>query len=128
VASKKKPTNVTSSTNNEELFQMATHAAKSGQKDGARVMFQQLIDRDKRNERAMMWMAKLAPTLKEREQWLERILKVNSMNDAAREALDKLRDQQERQQNRMVLKFLPIILILVVIIIGIVLLLIAIRP
>jgi hypothetical protein len=119
VASKNKPT-ITGGTNNEELLQMAIRAAKTGQKDGARVMLQQLIDRDKHNERALMWMAKLAPNNQERQKWLQRVLKINADNEAASEALEKLRYKEASQQNRLLFRLLPIIVIIAIVAIGLV--------
>ena len=41
--------------NREQLLQMAINSAKSGNRDGARMMLRQVLSEDKRNERAMMW-------------------------------------------------------------------------
>ena len=54
--------------NREELLQLAIRAAKEGNVDSARMMFDQILAQDKKNERAMMWMAKLAEKKSERKQ------------------------------------------------------------
>ena len=43
--------------NREQLLQMAVTTAKAGNRDGARVMLRQVLSEDRRNERAMLWMA-----------------------------------------------------------------------
>ncbi len=86
--------------NREELLQMAINAAKNGQREGARVMFRQILSQDKKNERAMMWMAKLAGTKKERMQWLNRALAVNPNNSTARDALAQMDYKEKAASNR----------------------------
>jgi cytochrome c-type biogenesis protein CcmH/NrfG len=95
----------TNQPNREELLDMAENAARKGQKDGARVMFRQVLNQDKRNERAMMWLARLAKTQDERRQWLQRVLTVNPNNDAARAALEKIQYAQRASDNRTLVTF-----------------------
>jgi cytochrome c-type biogenesis protein CcmH/NrfG len=108
--------------NREELLQLAIRAAKAGQKDGARVMFRQILQQDKRNERAMMWMAKLSSSQKERTQWLNRVLSVNPDNSAARDALNKMQYKESASQNRTLVLFgiitAAIVIIGIVVVIG----------
>lgn len=101
-------------TNNEELLQLAITSAKQGNKDGARVMLRQVLNRDKRNERAMMWMAQLAPTNSERAEWLRKALKVNPNNSTAKAALKKLRYKSASRENRTLLIWGTIVLVLIV--------------
>ena len=89
--------------NREELLQMAINAAKNGQREGARVMFRQILTQDKKNERAMMWMAKLAGTKKERVQWLNRAIAVNPNNSTARDALAQMDYKEKAASNRILL-------------------------
>ncbi|MFN8373029.1 MAG: hypothetical protein U0694_09150 [Anaerolineae bacterium] len=89
--------------NREELLQMAINAAKNGQREGARVMFRQILTQDKKNERAMMWMAKLAATKKERVQWLNRAIAVNPNNSTARDALAQMDYKEKAASNRILL-------------------------
>jgi cytochrome c-type biogenesis protein CcmH/NrfG len=101
--------------NREELLQLAIRAAKAGQRDGARVMFRQILSEDKKNERAMMWMAKLASTKKERVQWLNRILAVNPENSSAKESLDKIIYTEKASQNRTLLMVGVVAAVLIII-------------
>jgi TolA-binding protein len=96
----KRPDNAGSAPNREELYQMATEAAKSGQTKGARVMFRQLLQQDKRDIRAMMWLAKLANSDTEREAWLERVVSVRPSYTQALEMLEKLRRGKIAKRNK----------------------------
>lgn len=92
-------------TDNEELLQLAIRAARSGQKDGARVMFRQLIGRDRNNETALLWLAKLAQNQKERMQWLQRVLEVDPDNEMAQNAVHRMTYRKEAVENRTLLLF-----------------------
>jgi hypothetical protein len=115
---------VNKQTSNEDLLQLAIKAAKEGQKEGARVMFRQIHSRDKRNETAIMWLAKIATTEKERISWLTKALELNPTNDAAKKALDKMNYRDQANQNKTLLlfggiaAFMIITVIVVVIIIS----------
>ena len=91
--------------NREELLQLAIRTAKEGNSEGARVMLQQVLSEDKRNERAMMWMAKLAKNSAERKQWLKRALKVNPGNHAAKDALARMANTRAARENRTLVYF-----------------------
>lgn len=91
--------------NREELLQMGIRAAKAGNTDAARLTFQQILSQDKRNERAMMWMAKIAASKAERKKWLNRALAVNPDNEAARKQLYKINHSEAAKQNRVLLIF-----------------------
>lgn len=103
-------------TNNEELLQLAIRAAKSGQADGARVMLRQVYARNKRNETALMWLAKLSKNQKEREKWLREILEINPENEAAKKALGKMRYRREAANNRTLMLFGAVAVILLVVV------------
>lgn len=106
--------------NREQLLQMAINAAKSGNRDGARMMLRQVLSEDKRNERAMMWMANIARSKAERRQWLERVLDVNPDHEQARSLLKKMEYQVSAQQNRTILIFGVVVGVLVVLMIVVV--------
>src|SRR5664279_448836 len=91
--------------NREELLQMAISAARGGNKRPARLMFEQVLKQDKDNERAMMWLAKLAESNAERREWLTRVLNVNPNNDTARNALKKMAYKRSARDNRTLLTF-----------------------
>ncbi len=108
--------------NREELLQMAIQAAKANQKSGARVMLRKILHEDKRNERAMMWMAKLARNEKERQYWLNQVLTVNPDNDVARNKLEDMDYQKSARNNRMMLTVGLVVGIVIIVLIAIVLL------
>ena len=95
----------TQSPNREELLKMAIRTAKAGNRTAARVMFRRVLSEDKRNERAMMWMAKLSDGRQERDQWLNRVLAVNPNNESAREILRKTQYKRSAKENRTLLVF-----------------------
>lgn len=101
--------------NREELLQMAIRTARSGNKDGARMMFRQVLSEDKRNERAMIWMAQIAESKAERKQWLERALNVNPDNDQVKAALKKIAYKRSARENRTLLIFGVVAGVLIVI-------------
>lgn len=109
--------------NREELLQMAIDAAKAGQKEGARIMFRQILAEDKRNERAMMWMAKLADSKTERTQWLQKVLTINPDNTIARQSLDRIRYTGAASENRTLIIFGVVAAVLVVVLLVVFLLL-----
>jgi cytochrome c-type biogenesis protein CcmH/NrfG len=91
--------------NREELLQLAIRAAKEGNADSAKMMFEQILAQDKKNERAMMWMAKLSEKKSERKQWLDRVLAINPDNETARQALQKMAYSRSANENRTLLIF-----------------------
>jgi hypothetical protein len=91
--------------NREQLLQMAISTAKAGNRDGARVMLRQVLSEDRRNERAMLWMAATARSNQERRQWLERVLDINPDNEQAKTQLKRMNYRASAQQNRVLLVF-----------------------
>ena len=106
--------------NREQLLQMAINSAKSGNKDGARVMLRQVLAEDKRNERAMLWMANISRNKAESRQWLERVLSTNPDNEQARKLLEKMDYQTSAQQNRVLLIFGVVVGVLFVLLLVVV--------
>lgn len=104
----------------EELLNMAITAAKQGQKQGARVMLRQVLNQDKRNERAMMWLARLATNEKERKQWLSRVLMVNPDNDTARDALEKMDYQNQAESNRLLIVLGVVVGVMIILVIAVI--------
>lgn len=100
--------------NREELLQMAIRTAKAGNREGARVMLRQVLSEDKRNERALMWMAKIATNKSERRQWLERALDINPENSQARSALKKMQYRRSARENRTLVIFGVVVVVLVI--------------
>ncbi len=95
----------TQSPNREQLLQMAIDAGKAGNKNAARLMFRRIVTEDKNNERALMWLAKLADTKKERAEWLQSVLRVNPNNQEARRALQRMQYKTSARDNRTLLIF-----------------------
>lgn len=106
--------------NREEMFQMAVASARRGQKQAARVMFRQVLDEDRENERAMLWLAKIASSPKERRAWLNRILDVNPANEAAIKALDGMDYQDVANRNRTFLRIGVVAYVSIVVVLSIV--------
>lgn len=92
-----------STPNKEELFRMAKDALDQGQKQPARMMFQQIVQQDRRNVRAMLYLAKIASDPSERAMWLERVLEVQPNNATAKKALSKIEGHSNGQRNRLIL-------------------------
>ncbi|MBZ0296133.1 MAG: tetratricopeptide repeat protein [Anaerolineae bacterium] len=106
--------------NREELLQMAIRTAKAGNREGARVMLRQVLSEDKRNERAIMWMAKISSSKGERRQWLERALEINPDNGQAKATLKKMQYRRSARENRTLLIFGVVVGVLVVLLIVVV--------
>jgi len=102
------------SPNREELLQMAIEAARAGQKDGARVIFRQILEQDKRNQRAMMWMAKLSESKAERVHWLEMVVNAYPENANARKELNRIQYRRAARENRTLVIFGIIAVVLIV--------------
>jgi hypothetical protein len=100
--------------NREELLQLAINSARQGNKEGARTLFERVLNEDKRNERALMWMAKLSDSKSERIKWLNLVLKVNPENEQAQEALRTIQYKRSAKENRTVLIFGMIVGVLIV--------------
>ncbi len=109
-------------TSNEELLELAIQAAKDGNLDGARVMLRQVLGHNKRNETAMLWLAKIARSQKERRQWLERVLQVNPDNETAQKAIAKMSYNRTAMENKTLFVFGAVaafMIVMVIIIIAI---------
>lgn len=102
------------SPNREDLLQLAISAAKRGDKESARMMFNQILAEDKNNERALMWMAKLADSRDEMAIWLNRTLAVNPNNQTAIDTLAKMKNKSSARDNRLLVLFGVIVGVLIV--------------
>jgi len=91
--------------NREDLLQLAIAAARRGDKDSARMMFNQILAEDRNNERAIMWMAKLADNRDDMVIWLNRALAVNPDNQIAKDALASMKDKSSARDNRVLVLF-----------------------
>ncbi len=109
--------------NLEQLLQLGIQAAKKGNKGGARVMFQQILDVDKTNERAWLWMAATAETSDDRRRYLNAVLRLNPENPTALRELDKL-NRKQVSSNSLVIRYgvMGLLLLLVLILVAVALL------
>jgi thioredoxin-like negative regulator of GroEL len=98
----------------EQLLKMAITAAKANNKQAAKMMFQQVLGADSRNERALMWMAQLADSKLERAEWLQRVLAVNPLNEQASTALKRMKYSSKASDNRLLLLFGVVAVLLIV--------------
>ncbi len=78
------------SNNLDNTLREGIEAARRGDKLTARRLLQQVLQQDRTNETALMWMASVVDTLPERRSYLEQVLRVNPANTRAREALERL--------------------------------------
>ncbi len=122
------PSSESQAPNREELLQLAINTARNNNFRPARLMFEQVLKQDKDNERAMMWLAKIAENKAERREWLKRVLNVNPNNEAAREALRKMAYRRSAKDNRVLLIFGVLAAVLIVLAIVVVLALASAHP
>ncbi|MBW4436370.1 MAG: hypothetical protein KME04_04510 [Pleurocapsa minor GSE-CHR-MK-17-07R] len=98
----------------EQLLKMAISAAKANNKQAARMMFQQVLGADSRNERALMWMAQMADSKAEKAEWLQRVLAVNPLNEQASTALKRMNYSSKASDNRLLLLFGVVAVLLII--------------
>ncbi len=84
--------------NLEDLMRLGVRTAKAGNRDGARVIFQQVLDTDKRNEIAWLWMASLADNNIDRRRYLETVLQINPNNPTAARQLKQMNQAVKRSE------------------------------
>lgn len=86
--------------NLEQLLQIAETTLRQGNKDGARVLIQQVLDQDKRNDRAWVLFAAATDDPTDRRRYLRTALHVNPNNQAAQRALAKMKKARTRSENQ----------------------------
>lgn len=112
--------------NLEDLLRLGIRTAKSGNKEGARVMFQQVLDIDKRNERAWLWLASVAETDIDRRRYLQTVLRINPNNANAKKhlaSMDRAVDSAEQRSMRLGLTALAVIVLLIIFVVIMVIIL-----
>jgi hypothetical protein len=105
--------------NKEQLYRMAVEAVKNGQKQPARMMFQQILQIDGRDTRAMMYMAKIAATTDERAEWLQRVLKADPKNQSAKKALGKIENRDMAKRNKLYFRVGAVVYAVLVLLISV---------
>jgi len=76
--------------NLDDLMRLGVRAAKEGNKQGARLFFQQVLDEDKRHENAWLWLASLADNETDKRRYLETVLRINPDNTTAKRQIGQL--------------------------------------
>ncbi|CAG1000973.1 MAG: hypothetical protein IAE83_20045 [Anaerolinea sp.] len=71
----------------EDLLRQGIEAAKMGNKDSARLILRRVLDQDKRNERAWLWLASVEDDPIERRRVLQTVLDINPANANAQKLL-----------------------------------------
>lgn len=102
--------------NLEQLLQIAITNAKSGNKQGARVMLQQILEADRSNDRAWAWLAVVTDDLAKRQEYLERALQINPNNKAAKKALKQITSKRSSGEQRTL--WIGIVVIMLVLIVS----------
>ena len=90
--------------NLEQLMNLGMQSAREGNKPNARFIFQQILDADKQNERALLWMATVAETPEERVRYLKTVLRVNPNNQTAQKQLEKMK-RKKASSNSQVMRY-----------------------
>ncbi len=88
------------SPNLEQLMQLGIQTARQGNKENARVIFQQILDADKQNERAWLWMSAVAETPADRVRYLNTVLRINPNNSSALKELSQMRRKRESSNSQ----------------------------
>lgn len=89
-----------STANLEDLLQIATTSLKEGNKTGARVLIQQVLDADKHNDRAWVLMAAATDDPVDRQRYLKTALRLNPNNKSAKKALDKMKKARNTSESQ----------------------------
>ncbi len=90
--------------NLEQLMQIGIQTARKGNKQSARMIFQQILDADKQNERAWLWMAAVAESPEDRARYLNTVLRLNPNNQTAHKELQRMQARAE-SSNTSVLRY-----------------------
>lgn len=96
-----------------------------GNKDSAKVILQRVLDQDKRNERAWLWLASVQDDQLEKRRLLQTVLDINPNNASAQKLMRAMDDaiqntEQASMRFGMTLVFFLILLIVIVAILVVV--------
>lgn len=86
--------------NLEDLLQFATTTLREGNKQGAQVLLQQVLEADKRNDRAWVLLAFTTDDLVDRRRCLKTALRLNPNNTAAKRALAKMKSVRTKSESK----------------------------
>lgn len=108
-------------TNLENLMQLGINAARNNNRQAAKGIFQQVLNVDKRNERAWLWLAAVEDDQTERRRILQTVLSINPENQKARElleAMDRVVERSERASMEFGIRLI-IVVVIALIIVGV---------
>ena len=111
--------------NLEQLMQLGIQAARSGNKPGAKIFFQQILDVDAQNERAWLGMAAVADTSEERTRLLLTVLQINPNNQQAKDQLQKMRRKQESSNTQVIRYGFMVLAVVIALVVVVMLILLA---
>jgi len=74
----------------QSLLRSGIQAARNGDKEVARGIFEQVIRLDARNEVAWLWLASVLENTTDRQMALEKVLSINPNNERAQQALSRI--------------------------------------
>ncbi|MFQ3536336.1 MAG: hypothetical protein SNJ58_10710 [Aggregatilineales bacterium] len=105
--------------NLENLMQLGINAARNGNKEAAKGIFNQVLNADRRNERAWLWLAAVEEDQTQRRRILQTVLSINPNNQKAQEllnAMDRAIELSERASMRFgILLIIGLVIVLIVI-------------
>ncbi len=110
--------------NLESLMQLGINAARNGNKEAAKGIFNQVLNADRRNERAWLWLAAVEEDQTQRRRILQTVLSINPSNQKAQEllnAMDRAIELSERASMRFGFLVIGSVVVLIVVIIVLVL-------
>ena len=82
----------------EEYLKQAIEAIKSGDKaTGKRLLIDEVIRTNPRNEQAWLWMTQAVEADEDRMNYLRHVLKINPNNEAAKRGLTALEQKQAQK-------------------------------
>ncbi len=111
--------------NLEQLMQLGIQSARNGNTENARVIFQQVLDADKQNERAWLWMAAVAETPVDRLRYLNTVLRINPNHPTALREIEQMQAKQDSsvsQAMRYGFLILTVIVVLIVLAVAVLML------
>lgn len=115
-----RPSGDANTPNLEDLLRLGINTAKAGNRESARMIFQQVLEQDKRNERAWLWLASVADDPLEKRRILQTVLAINPTNANAKRLLDALDDKRNREEQRSmrvgIIILVGIVLLLIVVV------------
>ena len=78
-----------------QLLNDGITAAREGDKERARVLFEEVVAQDPENEKGWFWLASVAATDEERIVYLGNVVQINPGNERAQVLLDRLEAKQD---------------------------------